>query len=70
MKAYEKCLGATSTRHAPWYIVPADDKPNARLIVSRIVLDVVEALKLSYPKTSAARRRELRSLRKQLLEES
>jgi PPK2 family polyphosphate:nucleotide phosphotransferase len=69
MKAYEKCLSATSTRDAPWYIVPADDKPNARLIVSRIVLDVVEALKLSYPKTSAARRRELRALRRQLLEE-
>jgi PPK2 family polyphosphate:nucleotide phosphotransferase len=69
-KAYEKCLSATSTRHAPWYIVPADDKLNARLIVSRIVLDVVEALKLSYPTSSAARRRELRSLRKQLLEES
>jgi PPK2 family polyphosphate:nucleotide phosphotransferase len=69
MKAYEKCLSATSTRHAPWYVVPADDKPNARLIVSRIVLDVVEALKLSYPKTNASRRRELRSLRKQLLEE-
>jgi PPK2 family polyphosphate:nucleotide phosphotransferase len=66
MKAYEKCLSATSTKHAPWYIVPADDKPNARLIVSRIVLDTVEALKLSFPKTSAARRRELRSLRKQL----
>jgi PPK2 family polyphosphate:nucleotide phosphotransferase len=70
MKAYEKCLGATSTAAAPWYIVPADDKQNARLIVSRILLDTVEALKLSYPKTSAARRRELRSLRKQLLEES
>jgi PPK2 family polyphosphate:nucleotide phosphotransferase len=69
MKAYEKCLSATSTRHAPWYIVPADDKPNARLIVSRILLDVVEALKLSYPRTNASRRRELRSLRKQLLEE-
>jgi PPK2 family polyphosphate:nucleotide phosphotransferase len=69
MKAYEKCLSATSTRHAPWYIVPADDKLNARLIVSRIVLDVVEALKLSYPKTPASRRRELQSLRKQLLEE-
>jgi PPK2 family polyphosphate:nucleotide phosphotransferase len=68
MKAYEKCLSATSTRHAPWYIVPADDKPNARLIVSRIVLDVVEALKLSYPKSNAARRRELGSLRKQLAE--
>jgi PPK2 family polyphosphate:nucleotide phosphotransferase len=69
MQAYEKCLSATSTRHAPWYIVPADDKPNARLIVSRIVLDVIEALKLSYPRSNAARRRELRSLRK-LLEES
>lgn len=69
MKAYEKCLSATSTRHAPWYIVPADDKPNTRLIVSRIVLDVVEALKLSYPKSNASRRRELRSLRK-MLEES
>jgi hypothetical protein len=67
---YEKCLSATSTRHAPWYIVPADDKPNARLIVSRILLDVVEALKLSYPKTNASRRRELRSLRKLLREES
>jgi len=66
MKAYEKCLSATSTRHAPWYIVPADDKLNARLIVSRILLDTVEALKLSYPETSAARRRELRALRKQL----
>jgi PPK2 family polyphosphate:nucleotide phosphotransferase len=69
MQAYEKCLSATSTRHAPWYIVPADDKPNARLIVSRIVLDVIEALKLSYPRSNVARRRELRSLRK-LLEES
>lgn len=66
MLAYEKCLSATSTKHAPWYVVPADDKLNARLIVSRIVLDTVEALKLSYPKTSAARRRELLSLRKKL----
>jgi len=66
MKAYEKCLSATSTKRAPWYVVPADDKQNARLIVSRILLDTVEDLKLSYPKTSAARRRELRALRKQL----
>ena len=66
MRAYEKCLAATSTAHAPWYIVPADDKLNARLIVSRIVLDTVEALRLSYPKNSAARRRELRVLHKQL----
>ncbi len=66
MKAYEKCLGATSTRAAPWYVVPADDKENARLIVSRIVLDTLEELKMTYPKTSAQRRRELQSIRKQL----
>ena len=66
MKAYGKCLGATSTRDAPWYVVPADDKENARLIVSRIVLDTLEGLKMTYPKTSAKRRRELLSIRKQL----
>jgi PPK2 family polyphosphate:nucleotide phosphotransferase len=68
MKAYEKCLSATSTHHAPWYIVPADDKLNARLIVSRVVLDTLEELRMSYPKSSAARHRELRLLRKQLEE--
>ncbi|MHB8474855.1 MAG: ADP-polyphosphate phosphotransferase [Steroidobacteraceae bacterium] len=66
MHAYEKALSATSTKHAPWYVVPADDKRNTRLIVSRIVLDTLEALELSHPKTSAARRRELRALRKKL----
>jgi PPK2 family polyphosphate:nucleotide phosphotransferase len=66
MRAYEKCMSATSSKHAPWYIVPADDKHNARLIVSRIVLDTIDGLQLSYPKTSAARRRELRELRRQL----
>ena len=66
MKAYEKCLSATSADRAPWYIVPADDKLNARLIVSRIVLDTLEELRLSYPKSTAGRRRELRLLRKQL----
>jgi hypothetical protein len=66
MNAYEKCLGATSTKDAPWYVVPADDKENARLIVSRIVLDTLEGLKMIYPKTSARHRRELLSIRKQL----
>jgi PPK2 family polyphosphate:nucleotide phosphotransferase len=65
-KAYEKCLSATSTREAPWYVVPADDKQNARLIVSRIVLDTMADLKLSFPRTTAARRKELQRLRKQL----
>jgi PPK2 family polyphosphate:nucleotide phosphotransferase len=66
MKAYERCLSATSTDYAPWYIVPADDKANARLIVSRIVLDTLEGLHLSYPKSNTGRRRELRLLRQQL----
>jgi PPK2 family polyphosphate:nucleotide phosphotransferase len=66
MKAYEACLSATSTRYAPWYIVPADDKENARLIVSKIVLDVLNDLKLAYPRTSAKRRQELKSIRKLL----
>jgi PPK2 family polyphosphate:nucleotide phosphotransferase len=66
MKAYEDCLTATSTRHAPWYIVPADDKLNARLIISQTVMDTLAALKLSYPKLSSKRLAELQSLRKKL----
>jgi PPK2 family polyphosphate:nucleotide phosphotransferase len=67
MKAYEDCLPATSTDRAPWYIVPADDKANARLIVSRIVLNSLADLKLEYPKTTPARRREMEAIRKQLV---
>ena len=63
MEAYEDCLHATSTHHAPWYVVPADDKENARLIVSQIVLDAFNDLKMAYPKTTAKRRRELKSIR-------
>ena len=66
MKAYEACLSATSTGHAPWYIVPADDKENARLIVSGIVLAALGELKMAYPKITAKRRRELKSIRKLL----
>ena len=66
MKAYEDCLNATSTRNAPWYVVPADDKENARLIVSQIVLDTLEGLKMTFPKTSAKRRQELQLIRKKL----
>jgi len=66
MQAYEDCLSATSTHHVPWYVVPADDKENARLIVSRIVLDTLSDLKMAYPKTTPKRRRELEVIRKQL----
>jgi PPK2 family polyphosphate:nucleotide phosphotransferase len=66
VNAYEACLQATSTHHTPWYIVPADDKENARLIVSRIVLDALDDLKMAYPKTTPKRRAELQTIRKQL----
>jgi PPK2 family polyphosphate:nucleotide phosphotransferase len=66
MEVYSDCLGATSTKHAPWYVVPADDKENARLIVSQIVLNTLKDLKMSYPLVSAARRKELLAIRKRL----
>jgi PPK2 family polyphosphate:nucleotide phosphotransferase len=66
MDAYEACLSATSTHHAPWYVVPADDKDNARLIVSQIVLDTLEDLKMAYPKPTAKHKRELKAIRKML----
>ena len=66
MKAYEECLGATSTRESSWYVVPADDKENARLIVSQIVLDTLDGLKMSYPKTGTKHRQELQAIRKRL----
>ncbi|MCG6939017.1 MAG: polyphosphate kinase 2 family protein [Gammaproteobacteria bacterium] len=69
MQAYEACLGATSTRIAPWYVVPADNKKNARLIVSRIILDTFNTLKMHYPETNEARRQELLSIREQLTKE-
>jgi hypothetical protein len=66
MKAYEDCFRATSSHHAPWYIVPADDKENARLIVSQIVLDALGDLKMAYPKTTEKRRIELDEIKKLL----
>ncbi len=66
MAAYEDCLSATSTKHAPWFVVPADDKANARLIISQIVLDALKELKMEYPAPDLARRKELQGLRKLL----
>lgn len=69
MEAYEACLSSTSTKFAPWYVVPADDKQNARLIVSEIILDTFKSLKMSYPKLDAKRKQDLMLLRQQLMEE-
>jgi len=66
MAAYEACLEGTSTRHSPWFIVPADDKQNTRLIISEIILRTLRKLKMKYPVLDEKRRNELRSLRKLL----
>jgi PPK2 family polyphosphate:nucleotide phosphotransferase len=66
MTAYEECMSATSTAEAPWYVVPADDKHNARLIVAQVIVDALEALHMDYPVTSPARLVELRAIRKRL----
>ena len=66
MDAYEDCLSSTTSNYAPWYVVPADDKENARLIVSQIVLDTLGDLKMAYPKTGAKRRKELKLMRNKI----
>ena len=66
MTAFEECLSVTSTGDAPWYIVPADDKENARLIVSQIVVDTLEGLGMTYPKVTAERAQQLQSIRAKL----
>ena len=68
MSAYEECLSATSTRDAPWYVVPADDKENARLIVSQIILDTLNGSEMTYPEVSAQRQQELQSIRERLID--
>jgi len=69
-KAYEACLSATSTKEAPWYVIPADDKENAHLIISQIILDALNELGMSYPEANEARREELQSIRKLLENEA
>ena len=70
MEAYEECLSATSTRIAPWYVIPADDKENARLLISQIFLEALDGLKMNYPKSNPKRERELQEIRRQLLEQA
>lgn len=66
LKAYEDCLSATSTETAPWHVVPADDKEDARLIISQTILDTLNGLKMSYPQPSPSRLKDLKAIRKQL----
>jgi PPK2 family polyphosphate:nucleotide phosphotransferase len=67
MEAYADCLSATSTKHAPWYVIPSDDKKNARLFVSQVVAELLASLKVDYPKVSPERLEELEQCRVDLL---
>ena len=67
--AYQDCIAATSTDESPWYVVPADDKKNARLIVARVLVEALESLDITAPKIAAAQRKELAAARAQLLKE-
>lgn len=68
--AYEDCLSKTSTKNSPWYVIPADDKLNARLIISEIIVDTLKDLDMSYPITDNAKQEELLGIREQLLNEA
>jgi PPK2 family polyphosphate:nucleotide phosphotransferase len=63
MQAYEQCLTATSTKTAPWYVVPADDKTNAQILISQVVLETMRSLKMAYPEPTPERRAELQAIR-------
>jgi len=65
-QAYEDCLSATSIKAAPWHVVPADDKLNARLIVSRIVIETLKGLDMDFPKMTRSRKKELRAIAREL----
>ena len=65
-KAYEEMIRYTSTKHAPWYVVPADNKWFTHLVVAGVVVETLEELGLSYPKVDAAKRKEIQGAAKML----
>jgi PPK2 family polyphosphate:nucleotide phosphotransferase len=69
MTAYEDMIRATSRPYAPWYVVPADHKPFARLVVAKAMIDVLEGLDLKFPRVDPAALKEMEKVRKALLAE-
>jgi PPK2 family polyphosphate:nucleotide phosphotransferase len=65
MDAYEEMIAATSTKHAPWYVVPADNKWYTRLVVAAAIVDALGELKLAYPQISAEQRKQLAAAREE-----
>jgi len=69
MRAYEGCLSATSTENAPWYVIPADDKENARLLIADVIVQTLRALDLDYPAVDAKHKKDLAAAKRLLLAE-
>jgi polyphosphate kinase 2 (PPK2 family) len=69
MEAYEDMIRATATPHAPWYVVPADNKWFTRLVVGAAIVEALESLDLHYPKVDKQKRAELAAARKLLMQE-
>jgi PPK2 family polyphosphate:nucleotide phosphotransferase len=65
MDAYEEMIAGTSTKHAPWYVVPADNKWYTRLVVAAAIVDALGELKLAYPQISAEQRKQLAAAREE-----
>jgi PPK2 family polyphosphate:nucleotide phosphotransferase len=66
MRAYEQAMSATSTERSPWYVIPADDKRNARLLISQVINETLAGLNLQYPRLDRARVAELKAARRRL----
>jgi len=70
MHAFEEAIKATASKHAPWFVVPADNKWFTRLVVASAIVEAVEKLALSYPKIDAAKKKELATARRVLAREN
>ncbi|RRA98151.1 polyphosphate kinase 2 family protein [Larkinella rosea] len=62
MQAYEDAINATASKKAPWYVIPADDKKNMRLIVAKILVEELKTLKIEYPKVNKRQQKSLQDL--------
>src|SRR5215472_4145030 len=68
--AYEEAIRATASKHAPWFVVPADNKWFTRLVVAAAIVEAVEELQLAYPEVSREKKVELQTIRAALARES
>ena len=69
MNAYEEIIKHTATKNAPWYVVPADDKAFARIVVASAIINALDSIGLEYPKVSKEKLAELADIKKELLAE-